>query len=148
MVTQIFQIFRWQWSFSNLFFPSVNQKIIYFIIELLITYYRVNHSCCANASCVWEDESDCYELRAVTTIEVGEEICFNYQSISCLMKNFQTRQNCLLDEWGFKCACATCLDEYLNNVEANEIYSRFAKLKKEHEMFGEPEDFVSFDTTK
>ena len=131
-----------------MFFPFVNQKIIYFIIELLITYYRVNHSCCANASCVWEDESDCYELRAVTTIEVGEEICFNYQSISCLMKNFQTRQNCLLDEWGFKCACATCLDEYLNNVEANEIYSRFAKLKKEHEMFGEPEDFVSFDTTK
>ena len=64
------------------------------------------------------------------------------------MKNFQTRQNCLFDEWGFKCACVTCLDEYLNDVKANEIYSRFAKLKKEHEMFGEPEDFVSFDNTK
>ena len=120
----------------------------YTILYSLYSDYRVNHSCCANTSCVWEDESDCYELRAVTTIEVGEEICFNYQSISCLMKNFQTRQDCLFDEWGFKCACATCLDEYINDVEANEIYSRFAKLKKEHEMFGEPEDFVSFDTTK
>ena len=123
-----------------------------FIIEYPIKCYRVNHSCCANASCAWEDEtneqSNCYELRAIAKIEVGEEICINYQSISLFMKNLQTRQDCLLVEWGFKCACVICLDEYLNGIEANNIYSRFEMLQNEHERFGKPQNFVSFDVTK
>ena len=122
------------------------------MIEYLNLYYRVNHSCCANASCAWEDEtneeSNCYELRAIAKIEIGEEICINYQSISLFMKNLQTRQDCLLVEWGFKCACVICLDEYLNDIEANEIYSRFETLQNEHETFGKPQNFVSFDITK
>ena len=138
--------------FFNLFLLIFSQKNIGFIIEYLTLYFRVNHSCCANASCAWEDEtneqSNCYELRAIAKIEVGEEICINYQSISLFMKNLQTRQDCLLVEWGFKCACVICLDEYLNDIQADEIYSRFETLQNEHETFGKPQNFVSFDITK
>ena len=107
---------------------------------------RVNHSCGANATNVWDEESKSDELRAVAKIEVGEDICINYLSKRLFMKNLEIRQKILLFQWGFKCTCAICLEETQN--DANHIYERFAELQKKQEMFGEHQNFVSFDITK
>ena len=81
-------------------------------------------------------------------IEAGEEICINYLPISLFMKNRQMRQDCLLNAWGFSWNCTMCLEEFRDETESNQIYSRYMELQKEHEQFGEPENFVSFDVSK
>ena len=62
------------------------------------------------------------------------------------MKNLEIRQQILLFQWGFKCTCAICLEE--THTDANHIYERFAELQKKQEMFGEHQNFLSFDITK
>jgi len=115
---------------------------------LSIKVSRLNHSCCANASYVWDEENQCYEIRTVSKIEIGEEISINYTPRSLFMKNFQTRQKFLWMAWGFKCTCTICLDESQNN--ANDDYERFAKLLKEFppDLTGDPQNFVSFEHTQ
>jgi len=107
---------------------------------------RFNHSCCANASNVFDQGSQSNELRAVSKIDIGDEICIHYSPRSLFMKNLQTRQDWLLTQWGFKCTCVICLDETKNN--SNDGYERFAKLREEQEEGPEGEaEFMSFTIT-
>ena len=64
------------------------------------------------------------------------------------MKNLETRQKYLLEEWGFKCSCTLCLDE--TKTDSNDKYEQFAELRREQEE--EFEDlssgnFLSFQIT-
>jgi len=102
---------------------------------------RFNHSCCANASNVYDQESKMNEVRAVSKIDIGDEICINYSPRSLFMKNLQCRQKWLLTQWGFNCSCGICLDEREN--DSDKAYERFAKLREEQEE-GDPQEFLSF----
>jgi len=107
---------------------------------------RFNHSCCANATNVYDHGSQLNELRAVSKIDIGDEICIHYSPRSLFMKNLQTRQDWLSTQWGFKCTCVICLDETKTN--SNEGYERFAKLREEQEEeSGDPQEFLSFTIT-
>ena len=86
------------------------------------------------------------ELRAVSKIDIGDEICIHYSPRSLFMQNLQTRQDWLSTQWGFKCTCVICLDETKTN--SNEGYERFAKLREEQEEGPEGEaEFMSFTIT-
>ena len=39
---------------------------------------KFNHSCCPNANSYWNEENDIREIRAVSKIKTGEEICISY----------------------------------------------------------------------
>ena len=54
---------------------------------------RFNHSCSANAEATFDDKNEIREIRAVSNIKAGEEICINYEWIELSMKNFQKRHS-------------------------------------------------------
>ena len=86
---------------------------------------RFNHSCSANALIAWKEETQSYQIRTVSKIEAGEEICINYLcGKSMFMKNVKTRQRRLLVDWGFECECSLCLSETANPVSLTQILSK------------------------
>ena len=93
---------------------------------------RFNHSCSANALIAWKEETQSYQIRTVSKIEAGEEICINYLcGKSMFMKNLRTRQRRLLVDWGFKCECILCLYETANPIASHDQYERFANLESQ-----------------
>ena len=100
--------------------------------DLGLEVSRFNHSCSANALIAWKEETQSYQIRTVSKIEAGEEICINYLSgKSMFMKNVRTRQRRLLVDWGFECACILCLVETANPITSHNQYERFATLESQ-----------------
>ena len=66
---------------------------------------RFNHSCCSNANLYVVDEEGPNEIRIVSNIPEGSEICLNYYG---KMRNLKTRQKFLSSNFGFKCNCELC----------------------------------------
>ena len=78
----------------------------------------------------WKEETQSYQIRTVSKIEAGEEICINYLcGKSMFMKNARTRQRRLLIDWGFECKCSLCLYENANPVSLTQVYlKRYFKI--------------------
>ena len=100
--------------------------------DLGLEVSRFNHSCSANALIAWKEETQSYQIRTVSKIEAGEEICINYLcGKSMFMKNVKTRQRRLLVDWGFECECILCLYETANPIASHDQYERFANLESQ-----------------
>ena len=100
--------------------------------DLGLEVSRFNHSCSANALIAWKEETQSYQIRTVSKIEAGEEICINYLcGKSMFMKNIRTRQRRLLVDWGFECECILCLYETANPIASHDQYERFANLESQ-----------------
>jgi len=98
--------------------------------DLGLEVSRFNHSCSANALIAWKEETQSYQIRTVSKIEAGEEICINYLcGKSMFMKNARTRQRRLLVDWGFECECSLCLYENANLITSHNLYEKFATLE-------------------
>ena len=100
--------------------------------DLGLEVSRFNHSCSANALIAWKEDTQSYQIRTVSKIEAGEEICINYLcGKSMFMKNVRTRQRRLLVDWGFKCECILCLYETANPIASHDQYEKFANLESQ-----------------
>ena len=95
---------------------------------------RFNHSCSANAASIWDEQKHTNQIRTVSKINIGDEICINYSASSLFMKNLQIRQDWLLLQWGFKCNCTICLEE-TRNTDSNRKYERYSHLESEAKSF-------------
>jgi len=90
---------------------------------------RFNHSCQSNAESSLI--SNVSEIRSVTKIRKGEEICINYHWLKMSMKPLNERQCFLLNTWAFECECNLCVEECKNkNIHGGEIYVRFEVLRQ------------------
>ena len=72
---------------------------------LFVALARFNHSCLPNA--VNDADRAVARVRAVRTINCGEEVCISY----CPVGHNLFRRTRALDGFGFRCACARCVDE-------------------------------------
>ena len=71
----------------------------------------------------WKEETQSYQIRTVSKIQAGEEICINYIcGKSMFMKNARTRQRRLLIDWGFECKCSLCIYENANPVSLTQVF--------------------------
>ena len=78
---------------------------------------------------MWNDEEEMSEIRAVSKIKAGTEICLNYNWKQLSMKDLKTRQDSLLYNWGFKCCCDICIEEESNPDD--ETYLKFEMFQQE-----------------
>ena len=74
---------------------------------------RINHSCCPNASYIWNERIGCLSVHAVKPISIDEEVTINY--VSTLFDRHYRQQK--LERYGFICACPAC-DEALAVTES------------------------------
>lgn len=66
---------------------------------------RINHACDSNAVNHWNENLDQLTIHAIRDIRKGEEITISYLSA---LQNRQTRQEDLLQNFRFTCACQLC----------------------------------------
>lgn len=67
---------------------------------------RINHSCIPNAQGNFNDSLDRFTIHATRRIEQGEELTISYLQEHGAMR--ASRQQRLLDSYGFACACPAC----------------------------------------
>merc|ERR1712156_372053 len=108
---------------------------------------RFNHSCRSNAECRFSDDREIREIKAVSKINIGEEITINYDDVELSMKTYKNRQDYLFLNWGFDCKCEMCLEEKLDNQD--EIYEKFQQLKEEaNQLLSDSKKIESFQIDK
>jgi hypothetical protein len=78
---------------------------------------RVNHSCRPNAAHSFNIASFSGQLRAVRDIKKGEEIFVDY----CLIEVPTAQRQKLLEPYGFRCACASCINPDRSDRQLREI---------------------------
>jgi len=78
-------------------------------VALYKTIPRLNHSCCPNVVWSWvKDNYNVKEIRALTTIQTGEELCANYiDSFEGTLASKEERHR-RLRKWNFICSCQIC----------------------------------------
>ena len=109
--------------------------------------FRFNHSCRSNAECRFSDDREIREIKAVSKINIGEEITINYDDVELSMKTYKSRQDYLFLNWGFDCKCEMCLEEKLDNQD--EIYEKFQQLKEEaNQLLSDSKKIESFQIDK
>ena len=69
---------------------------------------RFNHSCVPNSEFRWNDKLNRQEIRAIRSIEIGQEICLCYFTTSVLSSCKAERQEYLESRYGFVCDCEAC----------------------------------------
>ncbi|OAF98576.1 SET domain-containing protein [Paraphaeosphaeria sporulosa] len=66
---------------------------------------RINHACDGNAVHCWNENLNQLTIHAIRDIRKGEEITISYLAT---LRNRQARQDELLHNFGFLCACQLC----------------------------------------
>ena len=80
----------------------------YFTFFNLTEISRFNHSCSSNANVTWNEGEKAKVVQSVSNIKIGDEITVNYDWQETSMTKFETRQDYLSKNWGFKCCCDLC----------------------------------------
>ena len=80
----------------------------YFTFFNLTEISRFNHSCSSNANVTWNEDEKAKVVQSVSNIKIGDEITVNYDWQETSMTKFETRQDYLSKNWGFKCCCDLC----------------------------------------
>ena len=92
----------------------------------------MNHSCAANV--VWSYKRDnplTKEVRALTDIAPGEELCPNYiDSFDNTFSSSRDRKTLLLKRWKFECECRVC---NLEELKQNEDDQRRLEIRSLHQ---------------
>ena len=95
---------------------------------LAINVSRFNHSCSPNAAVRITSDGEFF-IRTITKIKTGEEISFCSGADNFFMKNVQTRQKFLKENYNFICVCNHCKDGK-EDIEAFEAFEKFNKDAK------------------
>ena len=72
------------------------------------TIARFNHSCIPNAEFSWSEKRGRQEVRAIKSIEIGEEISLCYFTSKWQLESAEVRREYLFDHYGFRCDCKAC----------------------------------------
>ena len=72
------------------------------------TIARFNHSCIPNAEFSWSEKRGRQEVRAIKSIEIGEEISLCYFTSKWQLESAEVRRDYLFDHYGFRCDCKAC----------------------------------------
>lgn len=90
---------------------------------------RFNHSCCPNVAQTWNGKMGMLTMHAIRRIEVGEELCEGYVSLTADRGTRQKR----LAAYDFECTCEACE----MGSEREERRARIRRLENELETFNE-----------
>lgn len=77
-----------------------------FIKGVFLKMSRFNHSCRPNAEYFWNEETGFEDVRAIRSIEKGEEITFCYDGVKC--KDRDERRTHMKNNFQFHCMCEAC----------------------------------------
>ena len=107
-------------SFSNLDFNDVFPPTQGMAIFML--HSALNHSCCPNARCSFEDtdERAIVRVHATRAIAEGEEITISYFGDDVDSMSLLQRREALALQYLFHCECVRCLEEEGNSSGVNE----------------------------
>ena len=100
-----FLIFLGIWRTNNFALGPSHTKVSNGIFP---TIARFNHSCIPNAEFFWNDKRQEQEVRAITSIDVGEEITLCYFISKWQLEPAKVRKQYLYEHYGFQCDCKGC----------------------------------------
>ncbi|KAE9370083.1 SET domain-containing protein [Stipitochalara longipes BDJ] len=83
----------------------------------------INHSCQPNAW--WTFNGREFQLRAVRDIPAGEELSISYIGITA---SFKLRQENVMKDWGFECACLLCKEGPQEPMDGP-LYDKFLEIQ-------------------
>lgn len=87
---------------------------------LYLLQSKINHSCVPNAQSHFPYSNDIIVLKAVQSIQPGEEICISYLDECQLERSRHSRQKILKENYIFVCQCPKCLLEAKDPDETSE----------------------------
>uniref|UniRef100_A0A1A9WRS9 Protein-lysine N-trimethyltransferase SMYD5 n=1 Tax=Glossina brevipalpis TaxID=37001 RepID=A0A1A9WRS9_9MUSC len=87
---------------------------------LYLLQSKINHSCLPNAVATFPYSNDIVVLKALQTIQVGEEICISYLDGCQLDRSRHSRQKILKENYIFVCECYKCQQEANDPDETSE----------------------------
>ena len=108
----------------------------------------INHSCDLNT--LWDSidfVAKKIELRAVKTIEVGEEVSSSYLYPNTAILAERKEKQLKLESWNFQCECDSCLQPETDEIkkfrdEWNEIKLKQEETDEKMKKLNQKEKFV------
>lgn len=94
---------------------------------------KINHSCIPNAQSSFPYSNDIVVLKAITSIQSGEEICISYLDDCQLERSRHSRQKELKENYLFICNCPKCLEQTNDADETSEDESEGDDVDMEDE---------------